>query len=62
MNGKKIPLDQSVSVATLIKQLNFTHPLLIVKINDALVLPEAYEQALVQAGDDVKIIHLLTGG
>ena len=54
--------QQTVTVAELLKVKLFTYKMLIVKVNDTLILKEDYSTANVKEGDNVMVIHLMTGG
>jgi sulfur carrier protein len=50
------------TVEDLLKIKNFTFKMLIVKINGKLVKKEEYENAIISEGDDVNVLHLISGG
>lgn len=54
--------QQSITVAELLKIKSFTYKMLIVKVNDALILKDDYSTVNVKEGDNVMVIHLMTGG
>lgn len=54
--------QQVITVAELLKIKSFTYKMLIVKVNDTLVLKDDYSTAHVKEGDNVMVIHLMTGG
>ena len=60
-NPESFDRDQC-TVEELLKLKNFTFKLLIIKINGNLVKKEEYTTALVQDGDDVNVLHLISGG
>ena len=41
---------------------SFKFRMLVVRLNDRLIKKEEYETTLVKDGDDLKIIHLVSGG
>jgi len=51
-----------ISISELIKLKNFTFSMLVTKINGKLVKREDRETAIVREGDEVLIIHLISGG
>ena len=51
-----------LTVTDLLKQKNFTFKMLIVKINGQLVRKTDYDSAEVSDGDDVMVLHLISGG
>jgi len=54
--------QQTITVAELLKIKSFTYKMLIVKVNDTLILKDEYSTANVKEGDNVMVIHLMTGG
>ena len=52
----------SVRVTELLKIKNFTFKLLIVKINGKLIKKTDYDTAEIVDGDDVQVLHLISGG
>ncbi|MEI7664172.1 MAG: sulfur carrier protein ThiS [Bacteroidota bacterium] len=60
-NAEEIQGDQ-MSVADLLKYKNFTFKMLVIKINGALVRKTEYETVLIHDGDDVHVLHLISGG
>lgn len=51
-----------LTVSELLKAKNFTFRMLIVKINGRLVEKGRYDSALIEEGDDVQVLHLISGG
>jgi len=54
--------QQTITVAELLKIKNFTFRLLIVKINDEVVKRDVYSSVTIKEGDNVQVIHLISGG
>jgi sulfur carrier protein len=52
----------SITVNQLLQLKNFTFKMLIVKINGALVQKGDYDTASIHDGDDVSVLHLISGG
>ncbi len=52
----------SITVNQLLKLKNFTFKMLIIKINGKLIQKENYGTATIQDGDDVTVMHLISGG
>jgi sulfur carrier protein len=50
------------TVNELLRLKNFTFKMLIIKINGKLVKKDEYDSVLVSDGDDVNILHLISGG
>jgi len=54
--------SDSITVSELLKIKSFTYKQLIVKVNDELILNENYSTTSIKGGDNVMVIHLMTGG
>ena len=54
--------ERSVTVNQLLQLKNFTFKMLIIKINGALVQKRDYETTAIHDGDDVSVLHLISGG
>ena len=54
--------EKTITVEELLKIKKFSYKLLIVKVNDTKVTKEEYPRVSVCAGDNVQVIHLMTGG
>ncbi len=54
--------SESMTISELLKVKNFTFKMLIVKINGTLVKKSDYETATIADGDDVNVLHLISGG
>jgi thiamine biosynthesis protein ThiS len=61
-NNKEIFLEDNITVADLIRIKNFTFRLLVTKVNGLLVRKEDREKVFIKAGDDVMVMHLISGG
>ncbi|MEI7981398.1 MAG: sulfur carrier protein ThiS [Bacteroidota bacterium] len=53
---------ESMTVTELLKAKNFTFRMLIIKINGNLVKKNEYETARIKDGDEVHVLHLISGG
>lgn len=53
---------ENITVSALLKFKNFTFKMLIVKINGTLVKKTEYDMATIIDGDDVMVLHLISGG
>ncbi|MFH0760492.1 MAG: sulfur carrier protein ThiS [Bacteroidota bacterium] len=51
-----------LTIKDILRIKNFSFPNLVVKINGTLVKKPFYDQTTVKAGDNVEIIHLISGG
>ena len=52
----------SLTINELLKYKNFTFRLLVIKINGKLVKKDEYDTAVVRDGDNVVVMHLVSGG
>lgn len=60
-NPENFPEDR-LTVNELLKVKKFSFKMLIIKINGKLVKREAYDKELIVDGDDVNVLHLISGG
>ena len=61
-NNPEILNVESCTVNDLLKIKNYTFKMLIVKINGKLVKKEDFETSIIAEGDDVIVLHLISGG
>ena len=52
----------TMTVRQLLDERKFSFKLLIIKINGILVKKDAYEVTFIKDGDQVDVIHLMSGG
>ncbi|HNX44916.1 MAG TPA: sulfur carrier protein ThiS [Bacteroidales bacterium] len=63
LNNREEILDQhSLTISELLKVKNFSFKMLVVKINGNLVRKNEYDITRVNDGDDVMVLHLISGG
>jgi thiamine biosynthesis protein ThiS len=62
VNGKQARWTDGTTVATVLKEAGFVFPLLVVRVNGALVEREEYGRGAVADGDTVDVVHLMSGG
>lgn len=63
LNNNYEELNQDkISVKDLLTVKKFTFKMLIIKINGRLVKKEEYESSVINDGDTVEVIHLISGG
>ncbi|HUW07330.1 MAG TPA: sulfur carrier protein ThiS [Williamwhitmania sp.] len=64
LNNRPEEIDgkESVTIQELLIIKNFTFKMLIIKINGTVVKRDNYATTNVHANDDVKVIHLISGG
>ncbi len=58
----EIPERQKLTVQELIEYRRFSFKLLVIKINGTLIPKSDYSSAVVNDGDEVLILHLMSGG
>jgi sulfur carrier protein len=51
-----------LTISELLKVKNYTFRMLIIKINSKLVKKEDYDTTMISEGDDVNVLHLISGG
>jgi sulfur carrier protein len=61
-NNEETFNHENLTVSVLLELKNFTFKMLVVKINGQLVKKSEYESAEIRAGDDVMVLHLISGG
>jgi len=53
---------EEMTVSGLLKWKNFTFKMLVIKINGTLIKKSDYDLTPIQEGDDVIVLHLISGG
>jgi thiamine biosynthesis protein ThiS len=61
-NNPEIIEGNTITVNQLLQVKNFTFKMLIIKINGTLVQKDAYETTTIYDGDEVSVLHLISGG
>ena len=51
-----------LTISEILKYKNYTFKMMVVKINGQLIKKDHYQTAEVTDGDDVQIIHMISGG
>lgn len=63
LNNRKETIDRdSLTLEELIRLKNFTFKLLVTKVNGKLVKKEARPGTTIKEGDDVQVLHMISGG
>ncbi len=63
LNNRPEIIDKDqVSVKELLAIKNFTFKMLVIKINGKLVKKDQYESSFIKQGDNVMVLHLVSGG
>jgi thiamine biosynthesis protein ThiS len=61
-NTKEVIQEENITVADLIRIKNFTFKLLVTKVNGKLVKKDERDKVTINEGDDVIVLHLISGG
>ncbi|WP_031513903.1 sulfur carrier protein ThiS [Desulfofalx alkaliphila] len=62
VNGKDFQWEEGLTVQKMLEKKNYTFPHIVIKINGKYIPPEDYQTTIINKGDDVEAIHLITGG
>jgi len=61
-NLENFESTSQLTVSKLLIKKNFVFKMLIVKINDNIIKKDEYDQTIINDGDSVMVIHLISGG
>lgn len=61
-NNREIFEQDTLSVSQLLEVKHFTFKMLVIKINGKLIKKEEYQSTYISEGDDVMVLHLISGG
>ena len=53
---------EQLTINELLEEKNFSFKMLVIKVNGTLVKKNEYETHLINNGDDVMVLHLISGG
>ena len=63
LNNKEEELTgDTLTISELLKVKNFTFKMLVIKVNKQLIRKNEYDSVLIHDGDDVMVLHLISGG
>ena len=63
LNNRTESFEQdSLTIQELIDIKNFTFKMLVIKVNGNLVKKDSYDNFQIKDGDDVTVLHLVSGG
>lgn len=63
LNNRRETIEpDNITVNELLKLKNFTWKMLVIKINGKVIKRHEYDLLKINEGDDVAVIHLITGG
>jgi thiamine biosynthesis protein ThiS len=57
-----IPDKEKMTLQELILYKNYTFHMLVTKVNDQLIRKEERDKTIIKDGDDVLVLHLISGG
>jgi len=62
VNQETIDWEQNMTIDRVLKIMNYTFKMIVVKVNGDLVKKEDYNTKIILEGAEVQIIHLIAGG
>lgn len=63
LNNKEEVFDNELlTINELLKIKNFTFKMLVIKINNQIVKKNEFDSTTIKDGDDVMVLHLISGG
>ena len=63
LNNKEEVFDNELlTINELLKIKNFTFKMLVIKVNNQIIKKNEYDLATIKEGDDVMVLHLISGG
>jgi sulfur carrier protein len=63
LNNRNENIDaNAMSISELLKYKNYTFKMMVVKVNGALIKKDQYATSIVSHGDDVQLLHMISGG
>ena len=62
VNQETIDWEKNLTIDRILKIMNYTFKMIVVKVNGELVKKEDYDTKIIPEEADVQIIHLIAGG
>ncbi len=62
INQETIDWEENLTIDRVLKIMNYTFKMIVVKVNGELVKKEDYDTKIIPEGAEVQIIHLIAGG
>ncbi|MBT3755739.1 MAG: sulfur carrier protein ThiS [Candidatus Cloacimonetes bacterium] len=62
VNEISLNWEEDMNIIEILKRMNYTFRMLVIKVDGKLVKKNEYATTFVQPGADVKVIHLISGG
>lgn len=61
-NREELFSEDKLSVNEILSKKNFSFKMLVIKVNGKLIKKTEYESTFVSDGDDLMVLHLISGG
>jgi thiamine biosynthesis protein ThiS len=62
VNGNSLKWEKNMTIDVILKKMNYTFKMLVVKVNGKLIKKTEYSTIIIPVAADIKIIHLISGG
>ena len=62
VNGHTIDWTEGMTVRNVLQKMNYTFPMLVIKIDNLLIKKEKWDTTPVPSGAVVSVYHLISGG
>ena len=63
LNNREESFEQSsITINKLLEIKKFTFKMLVIKVNGELIKKDRYDMVIIKEGDDVNVLHLISGG
>ncbi len=62
VNGRTVEWRKDLSISELLRDCNYSFPLIIVKVDGEHIEKHAYPVYIVRDGSNIEVIHLMSGG
>lgn len=62
VNGNSLKWEKNMTINVILKKMNYTFKMLVVKVNGKLIKKTEYSTIIIPVAADIKIIHLISGG
>ena len=63
LNNTEESFDKEIlTITEILKLKNFVFKMLVIKVNDKIIKKNEYESTIIKDGDNVMILHLVSGG
>ena len=62
VNENTLKWEENMNINVILKRMNYTFRMLVVKVDGKLIRKNEYESTIVSPGANVKVIHLMSGG